>query len=727
MSRFFARVVVSLGWLVLPAVCVAAFFAWHSLPGIASLPASGVDALLPSDTAAARAEKEAGRLFGSALLPRIAVVQRNPHGLTGEQQKHIVRQAVRLDQDRLPGFPAGSRALPYLNSIEIVPGARERGTTAVTYLGFPSDVSPREQNSLADRYAELVSVPGAEAAATGFLPGSIAQSDAIDRGLRWVELATILLVALILGIYLRSIVAPLVTLAAAGLAYLISIHVMSYLADSVGLHVQHEAEPFVVVLLLAVVTDYSVFFLSGMLSRLRAGEPPGPAARDATAEVLPIVLTAGFLIAAGLVTLRLAGIGFVQALGPAMAVVVLISLAVSVLFVPAAMGILGRWMFWPGMPEVDEVEPPAIGDRVRSAFVRGTSRRIGAIPTLVVVGVALAIAATGLSHVHLALTPVRGLSADSPAVRADRQAERGFAAGVVAPSEIVLRAPGVAGRRVALQQFGRSLFGRPEVGAVIGAALPTLPERVRAAFQTKDGGAVRYFVILRHHPYGSAGIDDVRRLQEAVPGLLARAGLGGTSVAYAGDSALSSETTSLVTHDLIVVGIAATLVNLLVLALFLRSLVAPVLLVGASLFGIAATLGLTAIFMRVVTGSEDMTYYVPLAVGVLLLALGTDYNLFIVGRIWQESGERDMPAAIRVAVPQASRAISIAALALAGSFATLAIIPIDPFRSFAFAVCAGVVIDAFVVRTLMIPALLAVFGETSWWPSRRRVETRAPA
>jgi putative drug exporter of the RND superfamily len=107
---------------------------------------------------------------------------------------------------------------------------------------------------------------------------------------------------------------------------------------------------------------------------------------------------------------------------------------------------------------------------------------------------------------------------------------------------------------------------------------------------------------------------------------------------------------------------------------------------------------------------------------LVLLSLGTDYNLFVVGRNWQEADRRDVPSAIRVAVRRASRAISIAALALAVSFTTLSIIPIDPFRSFAFAVCAGVIIDAFVVRTPMIPALLADVGGKSWWPGRR-IET----
>ena len=193
-----------------------------------------------------------------------------------------------------------------------------------------------------------------------------------------------------------------------------------------------------------------------------------------------------------------------------------------------------------------------------------------------------------------------------------------------------------------------------------------------------------------------------------------------------GDTALSAETTHMISHDLLYVGLLAMLVNVVLLAAFLRSLIAPLLLVGASLLGIAATLGLTALFQRIALGTPDMTYYVPLAVGVLLLSLGTDYNLFIVGRIWQEAERRDLASAIRAAVPRASRAISIAALALAMSFATLAIIPIDPFRSFAFAVCTGVIVDAFLVRTLMIPALLALAGDWSWWPSRREARASAP-
>lgn len=372
----FATLVVAAGWLIVPALAAGAAAAWHYLPGISSLPESGVESFLPQDTSAARAEEQATRLFGSSLLPRIAVVQRNPDGLSLDQQRWIVRTAVRLDQGRLPGFPAGSRALPYLNTLELVRGARERATAAITYLGFESSVSTRDQRALADRYADAVSVEGAPARTTGFIPGSLAESDAIDNGLLWVELATLLLVATVIGLYFRSLVAPVATLAAAGIAYVIAIRVTAYLAERRGLHVQNEVEPILVVLLLAIVTDYSVFFLSGMRSRLRAGEPPRVAARHATAQVLPIIVTAGLLVAAGLATLGLAGMSFVRALGPSMAIVILISLGVSITFVPAVMGLLGRALFWPACARRTRPIRSRRGSAPRSG-VRSPTERAG--------------------------------------------------------------------------------------------------------------------------------------------------------------------------------------------------------------------------------------------------------------------------------------------------------------------------------------------------------------
>src|SRR5579884_3247499 len=135
LSRAFAAVVLSLRFVVVAALLFAAFACWRWLPGVSSLGNAQIGALLPASTPAARAEAEAARLFGSSLLPRIAVVQRNPHGLSLAAQRRIARLALRLDEGRLHAFPRGSKAVPYLNTLRLAPGARERSTTAITYLG----------------------------------------------------------------------------------------------------------------------------------------------------------------------------------------------------------------------------------------------------------------------------------------------------------------------------------------------------------------------------------------------------------------------------------------------------------------------------------------------------------------------------------------------------------------------------------------------------------------
>ena len=152
-------------------------------------------------------------------------------------------------------------------------------------------------------------------------------------------------------------------------------------------------------------------------------------------------------------------------------------------------------------------------------------------------------------------------------------------------------------------------------------------------------------------------------------------------------------------------------------------LLAPVYLLVASVLAVFATLGLTILIGQDILGYGSLVYFVPFAAGVLLVSLGSDYNVFVVGRIWEEARRR--PVADAVAA-QASRAITTAGVALAASFAMLAVIPLEQFRQIAIAMALGVVIDAIAVRSLLVPALVALFGRLGMWPGNRR-PPRAPA
>ena len=363
--------------------------------------------------------------------------------------------------------------------------------------------------------------------------------------------------------------------------------------------------------------------------------------------------------------------------------------------------------------------------RWRLVVSRVASSRPVALPiALIAIGL-LIFAALNVRSTALGLSLVRALPAGDQVRRADDAASRGFAPGIVSPTEVDVIAPGVAGRAAQLARLQALVDRQPGVAAVVGAAEQPPPPAPQVMV-SRDGGAARLAVVLDSDPLGAPAIDHLRTLRDRMPGLLRSAGLSGTRVVYGGQTALADDTVSRVLADLARVAVVAVLVNLLLLALFMRALVAPLYLVASSILGLLATLGLSTLFFQGVLGQDDITYYVPFAAAVLLVALGSDYNVFVAGRIWDEARRMRLREAIAVAAPQAARAVTVAGLALAASFALLAIVPLRSFREFAFVMAVGVLVDTFVVRTLLVPALTSLFGERAWWPGRRvrRLSTR---
>ena len=236
-----------------------------------------------------------------------------------------------------------------------------------------------------------------------------------------------------------------------------------------------------------------------------------------------------------------------------------------------------------------------------------------------------------------------------------------------------------------------------------------------------SGGAARFVVVEKTDPLDATAISRVQQLQARLPALARAAGLPDARFELAGQTALTGDSIGSVLADLGRIALAIMAVTLVLLALFLRSLLAPAYLLAASVLAVFATLGLTMLIARSVLGSGSLVYFVPFAAGVLLVSLGSDYNVFVVGRIWEEARRRPVADAVAVATPQASRAITTAGVALAASFAMLAVIPLEQFRQIAIAMALGVVLDAIAVRSLLVPALVALFGRLGMWPGNRRI------
>ena len=413
-------------------------------------------------------------------------------------------------------------------------------------------------------------------------------------------------------------------LAAAGIAYAIAMRVLPWLGERADVTVPKEIEPVVVVLLLGLVTDYSIFFLSETRRRLRAGDERLPAARTAIAQVAPIVLTAGLIVAAGTAALVVGHLEFFRAFGPGLAATTLITLAVAVTLVPALVAIFGERLF--GAPAARggaaatgrrAGEPQWASEKLPLRLTRPLTavRRTGELarehqtPRWRLLLVArrvlapggdphrarghrvLVFAALNVRSTELGLSLVRALPAGSEVRKADEAASRGFAPGIVSPTEVDLMAPGVAGgarswrawRSSSAPARGRRRRRPPRAAAAARAAGRRGPRRRRRA----PGRRPRQRPARRpgHRPPAHAARPDAR--------LLRTAGLSGTRVAYGGQTALADDTVTRVLDDLARVAVVAVLVNLLLLALFMRALVAPLYLVASSILGLLATIGLT--------------------------------------------------------------------------------------------------------------------------------------
>lgn len=700
------RYVVIILWLALVATVLT-----HPA---ASAPAETASRALPvpSNAAPVLAEIDAAKLFQFPVLTRTMIVQRASGGLPLRAQKRVVTRALRISRGHARDLPGVLAAFPVLNDLKLVPGSREDGTTALTYLYIKPDLTLRDDDRLAETLEENhVRRPGDHlVGATGFAPAWARQGDLIGDALHKVEIATVLLIFAIVGLTFRSLVAPLLTLLAAGTGYIVGERAVALLATYQHASVPVELKPLLVVLVLAISTDYTIFFMAGFRRCLEAGEDAGTAARTATANTAPVVLVAGLTIAACTGCLLLAHLEFLRVLGPALSVAVLSAVFVSLTLVPALIASLGRVTFWPR-----DIRVRSQSELRSSRWRRITTWRPLALLISLACIVGMVYLAGSVSRLSVGLGLLDGLPSSLQEYQAYRSLQEGFAPGFLAPTLILFQGKDLESQRAALRQVQSSVAHASGVAGTLGPRDQPGSLGSRLVY-SRDGSAARLVVLLNHDPYSGPAVDDLNEIERSMPRWLESEHLSKVRVRYAGDTALVKYTVDAIAASILPIAVAIGLIVFLLLAALLRSLVAPLYLLASSALAVIAPLGLTVLLFQGRLHHDSLAYYVPVGVGVLLFALGSDYNLFLVGTIWGRAEDLPLREAIAVGSREATGTIGVAAVTLAASFALLFIIPLTGFREFAFAMAAGVVIDAFVVRSYLVPSLVALVGRLSMYP-----------
>jgi putative drug exporter of the RND superfamily len=708
LPRAYAWTVVRLRWPIVIGWAVALAYAAFILPAPVQPPDTLVS-LIPAHSPAVRANAFALRHFRAPLTTEVAVVRRDPNGLSRSEEARILSTARAVDRKARTHPGSGPVAVPVINARGVVPGSRETRTTAITYLAFPPSMPTVRQIDGAN------GMRGGGGHVTGILPAEVHEGGLVDDALPLIEGATVVLIALLVGVRFRALGAPLLTLAAVGTGYTMAQQAVSHAAQRAGLEQPSLLRPLLVALVLGIVTDYVVFYLANAHTKVLQGSSRLEAAERATAETTPIVIAGGAILTASLLALRVARAQVLQELGPALALAVVAGVLVAVTLVPACLAIFGRALYWPRPPEPADADPEQAPVPGRNFLGRLIAHRSAALVVGLVCAAGLAFAAWEVHDTRLGVTTISGLPASAQERIGAEDAGRGFAPGMLAPAQVIVARPGIAADTGELARLQGELRRQPGVAAVVGPAdTPFL--RGRGVLTSTSGGAARFLVAYRTDPYGATALDQLGALRARLPDLAAQAGLGRPHTALAGDGPVAHDTVAAMRKDLVRVVAAVLLVNLVLLMIFLRALIAPILLVAASALSVAAALGISTWVFQHALGYGELTYFVPFAAGVLLVSLGSDYNVFVAGRVWQEARVRPLREALRIAPARSAAAVRTAGITLAASFGLLAIVDVRAFRELAFTMAVGILLDTFVVRPFLVPSLVSLFGELSGWP-----------
>jgi RND superfamily putative drug exporter len=507
----------------------------------------------------------------------------------------------------------------------------------------------------------------------------------IDSTLLYSALAVVIVILLITY---RSPVLWLLPVICSGVSLITAQAVIYLLAAHGGLTVNAQSAGILNVLVFGASTDYALLIVARYREELRRHDRRHPAMAEALRRASSAIIASGSAVIIALLTLLVAELQSTKDLGPVLAIGVAVGMLAMLTLLPALLVIFPRGVFWPYRPSYGSAEPTSRGLWARVGWSMAPRPRIVWITTALVLG-AMALGLTGLKA--SGLTNAQSFRGHPDSVTGESVLARHFPAGVGQPVVVIANAS--AGAPV------RSAFA-----ATPGIAAVT-PPVTRAGYVYLEG-------TLTSPPDSQAAyttIDRARSAVHAVPAANAKVG---------GSTAINLDVARASAHDRNIIIPLILVVVLIILGVLLRALVAPVILTATVVLSFAAALGISALFFNHVFGFGGADTSLPLFVFVFLVALGIDYNIFLMTRVREEAIRRDARHGAIVGLAATGGVITSAGFVLAGTFAVLATIPSTFLTELGFAVAFGILLDTIIVRSVLVTALNLDIGRWMWWPSR---------
>ncbi|MEH1126639.1 MMPL family transporter [Micromonospora sp. CPCC 206061] len=495
----------------------------------------------------------------------------------------------------------------------------------------------------------------------------------------------------------RSPVLWLLPVISAGVALSASQAVIYLLAKHAGLTVNAQSAGILTVLVFGAGTDYALLLVARYREELRRHEDRHEAMAFALHRAGPAIIASAATVAMGMLCLLFAETNSTRGLGPVAAIGIAVGLAAMLTLLPALLVTVGRWIFWPTRPKYGTPEPTTTGMWAKAGD------RIGRRPrfTWIVTAIVLAIMSIGVIQLDATgLTNKESFRGTPDSVVGEDVVARHFGGGAGSPVVVVASASQVAQVRAAVAgTSGITSVTDPVVRGGDGFMEATLssPFDSEEAYET---------------------IDRVRDAVHAIPD--ADAQVGGTT-------AINLDLQRAARHDRNLIIPIVLAVVFVILAILLRAVIAPLVLMATVVLSFAAAMGVSALAFKYIFGFGGADSSFPLFVFVFLVALGIDYNIFLMTRVREEASRHGTRRAALVGLAATGGVITSAGLVLAGTFLVLFTLPLTAFAEIGFAVAFGVLLDTIVVRAVLVTALNLDIGRHMWWPSKlTQVPDQAP-
>jgi RND superfamily putative drug exporter len=663
------------------------------------------ESFLPGDAESTEVVRILDEGFETGETTQGIIVYKRDGGLTERDKEKIYDDAVQIQlapDDEIALSPGTDPQVPFQQNSP--PGlVSDDGSVAYTVFTVPTldDFDEAGERGVAVRdIIEEEPVDGLEVKLTGDVGfGADAHEvfDSIDAKLLG---ATVLLVLILLGSIYRSVLVALSPLIVVFFAYTISQAVIYALAKG-GETVSSNSTTILVVLMFGVGTDYCLLLVSRYREELRAREDKHAAMQHALTRSGPAILASGLTVSLAMLVLRLADVGDTKALGPVAAIGVFCAMVAGLTLLPALLTIFGRRGFWPRRRTVQYDPAHATTERV------GVWRRFGdkvlerPLSALLITVTIFVAGALGLLAYKVDYSTTTFFKKSVESVEGFNILSEAFPKGTLAPTTVlVTREDG----KVTKEDVGAAVN---ELEGVEGVASATPTGRV-----STDQMTASIDVILQDDPLEVESLDITPKLREAVnevaPGVTGLVG-GATAINYDLDKATKD--------DFKLIAPVALLLIMLILAILLRAVVAPLVLIASVILSFLCTLGVTFLFVRYVVGDAGMQASIPTFGFIFLVSLGIDYTIFLMARVREEARTHGTREGMLRALSATGPVITSAGIILAGTFSVLMTLPVTFTFDLGFMVAVGILLDTFIVRTIMVPAAVELIGDKVWWPS----------